>query len=348
VWRGRGPAAWLARALLSPLALVYEAAVTARGAMYDTGLLATHALALPAVSVGNLTVGGTGKTPVAGWLVGELLAKGARPAVALRGYGADEPLVHEILNPGVPVVAAADRVAAVRRAGEQGADVVVLDDAFQHRRARREADVVLISADRWDGRVSLLPAGPWREPPGALRRATVVLVTRKAAPPAAVERVIDWLRRHAPGLPAAVAHLEPVELRPAAVHMPEEAEAGWPAARPLAHVQGARVLAVSAVGDPQAFERQLAALGAHVVAARYPDHHAFSPGDAMRLSAGDDRVDMVVCTLKDAVKLGRLWPRAAPSLWYVSQRVVIERGREELDRVLDTVLAARTPAAQLP
>jgi tetraacyldisaccharide 4'-kinase len=237
-----------------------------------------------------------------------------------------------VLNPDVPVVTAADRVAGALAAREQGADVAVLDDAFQHRRARREVDLVLVSADRWDGRARLLPAGPWREPLDALRRATLLVVTRKAAAADAAAAAVADLARAAPGVPAAIVHLAPGALR--AVHGGAEL--------PLAALAGARVLAVSAVGDPRAYAAQLRDAGARVEAESFPDHYPFAARDVDRLVERAARADRVVCTLKDAVKLGPLWPRAATPLWYVSQRVSVERGAPEVGRALDAVLAARS------
>ncbi len=332
IWFGRDGGARAARAALAPLGWLYAAAAATRGALYDRGALAAHDLALPSISVGNLTVGGTGKTPVAAELVRRLRARGARPAVVLRGYGGDEPLVHARLNPGVVVVADADRVRAVREAAAQGADVAVLDDAFQHRRARRDADVVLVSADRWarDPRHTL-PAGPWREPLRGLRRAALAVVTHKAADPAAVEAAVRGCRAAAPGVPVAVAHLAPGGLH--GVHDAAEL--------PLAALRGRRVLAVSAIGDPAAFHAQLERAGASVIPRTFADHHAFTPAEATRLATDAHEVDLAVCTLKDAVKLDPLWPRADRALWYVSQSVHVERGEDALQHVLDRVL--RTP-----
>ena len=348
VWQGRGPGAALARAALLPFEALFRAAVATRGALYDAGLLTALHTPLPAIGVGNLTVGGTGKTPVSAWIVSELLARGACPAVVLRGYGGDEPLVHATLNPGVPVVAAADRIAGVHQARAAGADIAVLDDAFQHRRARCVADVVLVSADRRDarnGRTRLLPAGPWRESPTALRRASLALVTRKAAAADDALATLRWIAIHAPTTPTAVASLELGPLRRApAPHVADDAR---DAERPLSAANGARILAVSAIGDPGAFRRQLEAIGGRVEAATYGDHHRYTPSDVRHLARRAHAADLVVCTLKDAVKLAPLWPREAPPLWYVTQRVTIERGREELDRVLEAVLAAR-PRSTIP
>lgn len=332
VWYGRGAGAKVARLALAPAEFLFRGVVAARGALYDGGLLAAHALPLPALSVGNLTVGGTGKTPVAAWLARRLLDAGARPALVLRGVGDDEPRVHRLLNPDVPVVPTPDRVAGAHQARALGADVVVLDDAFQHRRARRTADLVLVSAERFAGPVRLLPAGPYREGLDALRRAAAVLVTRKSADAAMAGAVADALTRARPGLPVAVCHLSPDRLR------------RWDdptIERPIAVLAGRRVLAVSGIGEPAAFEAQLAAVGASVVAGRFADHHAYDAGDAVTLARRAEAVDDVVTTLKDAVKLGPLWPHGARTVWYVSQGVEVERGAAALSGLLDTVLAAR-------
>jgi tetraacyldisaccharide 4'-kinase len=331
VWFGDQFGERLARLSLLPLELVYGAVITARNALYDRGLLEVHDTALPSVSVGNLTVGGTGKTPVSAWLAAELASRGARPALVLRGYGDDEPLVHERLNPNVPVIVSSDRVAGAERArAEHGATVAVLDDAFQHRRARRDADVVLLSADRWTGaRRHLLPAGPWRESLRALRRASLIVVTRKAATPARAEDALQAALEVAPGVPSAVVHLAPGALQ-------RVTPGGDSTSQPLDALRGASVFAVSAIGDAAAFHAQLREAGALLAPppATYPDHHAFTRADAEQLARDGERAQLVVCTLKDAVKLAALWPRAGAPLWYVSQRVVPERGRESVDRLV--------------
>jgi tetraacyldisaccharide 4'-kinase len=331
IWWGTGIGARVARALLSPISLVYRLGVAAHAGLYRSGLRRPATLTLPSISVGNLTVGGTGKTPVAAWLASLLLRRQAHPAIVLRGYGDDEPLVHERLNPDVPVVVSPDRVRGVERAATLGADVAVLDDAFQHRRAARTVDLVLLSADRWTSSSRLLPAGPWREPLSAVRRATMVLVTRKAASQATASAVADTVRHRFPRVPVGVAALTLQELRSA---MGEST-------MPLEALAGARTLAIVGVGDPSAFLRQLAATHATVRAAVFADHHAYTHAEVVRLASMMAPGELAVCTLKDAVKLAPHWPREAPPLWYVSQSVIVEEGRDTLDALLARVLAAR-------
>lgn len=334
VWTGHGVAEQIARAALAPLSVAFRGAVAVRDELYAAGVFPAQEAELPTISVGNLTVGGTGKTPVTAWIAQRLRERGGSPAVVLRGYGGDEHLVHARLDPSILVIADADRGAGVQAARRRGADVAVLDDAFQHRRLRRAADVVLVAADGWTGTVRLLPAGPWREPLSALRRADVAVVTRKAVSP---ERAVDVASALGEYLahPAAVVHLAPSGLR----------SVGGVDELPLESIAGVAILAVAGVGDTGAFFGQLRAAGARVDAVPFPDHHAYSAADARRLAERADAAGRrVVCTLKDAVKLEPLWPAGAPQLHYVSQAVIVDRGGEALGAVLDQVLRARPTA----
>jgi tetraacyldisaccharide 4'-kinase len=332
VWTGRGKRARAARALLVPAEALYRAVVVTRGKLYDWGIFRARKFSVPVLSVGNLSVGGTGKTPVSAWLARRFLERGAVPAIVLRGYGGDEILVHERLNEGIPVIADADRVRGIREAIAQGVDVVVLDDAFQHRRARRDADVLLVNADAWTGKPRLLPAGPWREPLRAARRATLIIITRKTAEPSAVADVRRALANAASHVPVAVAYLAPDELRSTTTGQ----------ALPLHTLKGSDLTAIAAIAQPDTFFKQLTELGAVVRPFAFPDHHAFTRAEGRRLAAEAEKSDFVVCTLKDAVKLEPLWPAEAGSLWYVSQRLRIEDGQEHIDRLLENLLSPAT------
>jgi tetraacyldisaccharide 4'-kinase len=336
VWYGSDALASAARAILVPAERVFGGLVGARDILYDAGWLPARETAVPAVSIGNLTVGGTGKTPVAAWIARGLQTRGAHPAVVLRGYGHDEPLVHQTLNPTIPVIVNADRVAAVAEAARQGADVVVLDDAFQHRRVQRLADLVLVSADQWTPIVRLLPAGPWREPLRAVRRATLIIVTRKAASDDVVESVHERLAQVAPAVPRVSVRLDPGELVRAGVGGETKS---------LQSLRGATVQSVLSIGDPASFIRQMEARDIRVIASIFPDHHAFAGPDVERIARGFRPDDVVICTLKDAVKLAPHWPRLAPPLWYVSQQVMVERGVGGLERVLDDLAVSRSSAS---
>ena len=329
IWFGNDMLARLARATLAPTEVLYRAVVGVRDALYDTGVLTTQEPALPTISVGNLTVGGTGKTPIAAWIATELIEREERPAIVLRGYGEDEPLVHARLNPTIPVIVSSDRVGGVARAREAGATVAVLDDAFQHRQVSRAVDLVLVSADRWALSTRLLPAGPLREPVSALRRATMVLVTRKAASAADVNAVNEALAAIVPRVPRSTVSLLPDELRSAL------AQGDTDRRRAIGDIAGRDVRVITAIGDPGAFIRQLEASGARVVAETYADHHHFEPDEIARFVRSIPADGLAICTLKDAVKLAPRWPREAPTLWYVSQRVSVERGVGGVEHILD-------------
>ena len=334
LWASDGIGARVARAALAPAELAFGVITTARSSLYSSGVFTVRPTAIPALGVGNLTVGGTGKTPLAAYFASRLKRSGAKPAIVLRGYGEDEPLVHRTLNPDVLVVVSSDRLAGADDAKRAGCDVVVLDDAFQHRRAGRTADVVLVSADGWREHRHLLPAGPWRERLTAARRASLVIVTRKAVSLDRAE-VVGEVIRQTVGVPCAVVHLDASEL----------AEVNGIRTATIDALRGESVLAISAIGDPAAFDAQLMTHGAVVTPVRFRDHHRFTLSDAGSLSMAAKRYDRAVCTLKDAVKLGPLWPGPSP-LWYVSQRVVVERGDDAVDGVLQTTLLARSASTQ--
>ncbi len=346
VWESGDAGARAARLVLAPFGRLFGLIVSLRNRAYDRGWLRALDVALPTIGVGNLTVGGTGKTPVAAWLVGRLKERGARPALVTRGYGADEATVHRRLNPEIPVIADADRVRGIATARAQGATVAVLDDGFQHRRAHRDADIVLLSADRF-GPVRPLPAGPWREPLTSLARATIVIVTRKSASPVRARELLQHALRFAPKAAGVLVHLAPDTL--------VSQEGGT--ARPVSVLSGQHVLAISAIGDSRSFEAQLRVTGARVESAAFPDHHPFTAEEARILAVRAARLAYVVCTLKDVVKLAPLWPREAPPLWYLSQRVAVEVGAEALDGLVadfasraarDRSVAQETPGAPGP
>ena len=332
VWYGTDPGARAGRAALTPLGWIWRGAVGVRNTLFDRGVLGSLPTALPALSVGNLSAGGTGKTPFASHVAGALLARGARPCIVLRGYGGDEEQVHRILQPDVPVVVDADRARGIATASAQGCDVAILDDAFQHRRVRRLVDVVLVSADvPWVERT--LPAGPLREPPGALRRASLIVVTSKSASAEQANELARRLERIS-GLPATHVRLQAHAL----LHAGSTDDPV-----PLAALRGRRVLLVAGIGDPKALLRQIEATGADPATAFFPDHHRYTAADVASLTARAAGADFVVCTLKDAVKLRALWPDKVPALMYVSQRVELMSGEGHVQAALERLLAARTP-----
>jgi len=322
-WAGQGGAAGAFLDLaLWPGEAVYRGVVDARNRLYDRGWLRVDVAAIPVISVGNLGVGGTGKTPVAAWIAGRLAELGARPAVVLRGYGRDEVLVHRELNPHVPVFADPVRVRAVAAAAGSGCTVAVLDDAFQHRKLSRTFDVVLLSAESWNAEPRLLPRGPWREAPAALRRADMVVVTRKSATDENADAVRRSVEVLAPGVYTVICRLQPAVLTP--LH--------GGARSSIETLAGMRVLAVAALAAPAPFVENLEASGADVELAAFPDHHEFTEAEVAGLRKRASGRPIVM-TLKDAVKLRAMLDGSASAL-VLRQQVRIEDGGDRLDAIL--------------
>jgi tetraacyldisaccharide 4'-kinase len=331
IWRGDDGFSRAARVALFPVEAGYRALTSARGWMYDRQFLAVERSTIPVVSVGNLSVGGTGKTPFTAWIVAELLRRGQRPAVILRGYGEDEVLVHQKLNREIPVIVDADRPLGIARAVLSGASVAVLDDAFQHRAAGRDVDIALVAAEQWGGPLRMLPAGPWREPLSAVRRASLVVITRKTADSSRVAAVRDAIAREAPQVPQAVVRFSLGDLRAADIRSDRTTF-------PISSIAGRSVAAIAGIADPNLFFEQLTEIGATVVAHPFPDHHRYSIEDIKRVLATIGARDaLIVCTLKDAVKLGPIWPASALPLWYVLQALKVESGEETLAEMLSRI-----------
>ncbi|HSU14356.1 tetraacyldisaccharide 4'-kinase [Longimicrobium sp.] len=328
-WAGEGgAAAAVLDAALLPAEWAFRGIVRARNRRFDRGI-GVESVPVPVISVGNIGVGGAGKTPFSAWLVARLREWGRTPGIALRGYGGDEVILHRELNPGVRVATAARRVEAARELVAAGCDVVVLDDAFQHRRLARDLDVVLVAVETWERAPRLIPRGPWREDVTALARADVVVLTRKSAPAARAGEVAAEVALAAPGKPIAICHLAADRLAP--LHGGE--------VRPLSSLAGMDVLAVAALAMPGPFFDALRGVGAKVEEDAYPDHHPFSAADALRIvSRAMGRP--IVITRKDAVKLRALISPPA-AVWVLEQAVRIESGGDVLDEALRRALEAK-------
>ncbi len=327
LWGG-APLARVARLPLVPLAALYWGATRVRAAMYRAGWRHVARLPFPTVAVGNLSVGGTGKTPLAAWIARYYAQRGRRPAILLRGYGGDEPLVHQRLAPEAVVVADPDRVAGARAAQRRGADLAVLDDAYQLLGVARDLNIAVVSAESVGLSLWPLPAGPWREGSDALERADLIVVTRKRAPLDAAVGVAGWLARRRRETPVCVAHL-------ALSHL--EGLRSGAAVAPEA-LAGRRVLAAAGIADPVSFAAQLRATGARVQLEAFQDHHAYGPGDVERLARASAAGDYVVVTEKDAVKLRSRWPAHGPEPLVAVLAVRWEQNSQALGGALESVL----------
>jgi tetraacyldisaccharide 4'-kinase len=306
IWYGPSRPPWPLRAAARLFGLI----VRARRAAYRRGVFRTRRVSKPVIVVGNLTVGGSGKTPVVIWLAQRLRERGLRPGVVLRGYGGSAAAgrVPQLVAPdsdaavvgdealllrrrtGAPVAVARDRVAAAHLLVAAGVDVIIADDGLQHLRLARDFEIAVIDAARGLGNGRLLPAGPLREPAERLSTVDAVVINGEATAPArtvgvratfAMRLTGDWLRTLS--------------------------DTGEPVA--LSSLAGRRVHAIAGIGNPQRFFAQLAAAGIEVVEHAFPDHHRYRARD---LEFGDDLP--LLMTEKDAVKCRRF---AAAGRWYL-------------------------------
>jgi tetraacyldisaccharide 4'-kinase len=315
--------------LLQPLAAVYGAALAVRRRAYESGWVRPESAGRPVVVVGNLTAGGTGKTPLTIWLARQLGAAGLKVGIVSRGYGRTgreprtvEPGSHwrevgdEALllarRTGCPLIVAGDRVAAARSLATRGVDVILADDGLQHLRLARDCEIVVVDGARGFGNGRLLPAGPLREPVVRLWQADAV--------------VVNGARTHA-SLAQALPPQGTLTMRLVA----QEAlrvDAAAPA-RPLDSFRGQRVHAVAGIGNPGRFFAELRAHDIELIEHAFPDHHAFA---APELTFADDLP--VLMTEKDAVKCAAF---ADARLWYVP--VTADFTAEDARTLLTCVLA---------
>ena len=344
-----GPGAALARGGLTLLSGPYRCGLQANLALYERGLKARSRAVLPVVSVGNLTLGGTGKSTAVRYLARQLQARGLRPGIVLRGHrrtageavqlasdghghvaplaetGDEAAEVARVL-PHVPVAVGRRREQAVALLQDAGAQVALLDDGFQYFRMERDLDIVLISARMDMAAARVFPRGLLREPWSHLARADQIWITHAdQASDSGLDEMRGLIARWAPGKSVIVA-------RHAAVGLTDLH--GEPLA--LERLTGRSVLAVSGLGCPESFEHTLNSLGARVAPLRYGDHHRYGPDDwgEIKAAAARQGAEAVVTTDKDAVKL----PADPPlPVWVLRSEMSIVAGEEALAAALDDI-----------
>jgi tetraacyldisaccharide 4'-kinase len=342
--RRRGGLAGAARLALHAAAFFYGLAIRVRNSVYDFGWKATERASLPVVSLGNLTTGGTGKTPLAAFVARWYRERGVRVCFISRGYGAgaggtnDEALVLDQLCPDVPHLQDADRAAAARVAAEElDSQLLILDDGFQHRRLARDLDIVLIDATNPWGFCHLLPRGLLREPVSSLARATFVVITRVDL---ASREEVDALRRR-------ISQANPRCELAEAVFAPLRLIGSSGETASLKSLAGARVAAFCGIGNPEAFRSSLGHLGWNIAAFRvFPDHYSFTRSDVEDLDRWSDglAVDAVVCTQKDLVKIA-LERLGSHRLWALEIGTQVVAGAELLSTHLEHALTRDHPGA---
>jgi tetraacyldisaccharide 4'-kinase len=318
-WRGR-----VLAAALAPAELAFRTAVRVRNAAYARGLRAQTIVHMdvPVISVGSLLVGGAGKTPFARWIVEYYMSRGVQPGLLHGGYARDEPELHRMWNPDVPVEARPDRVEGANAAIRAGARVLVLDDGFQHRRLARNLDIVLVPVESWSAHPHLLPVGSWREAPRALQRAHLIVLVHRGASSVEVARV---------RADVAVQALRPPII--AAALLPRR----WRSWRTGVYEVPANGVAVTAIANPEVFLADIGRTGGtYDNAVLFRDHHDYTGEDVDRIRvAAHGRT--VLTTEKDAVKLKAIDTNL--DLFVLEQEILFDDPEGVLARMLDEVVA---------
>lgn len=303
----RGLGAMAARLGLSAIAGGYRVGVKARGMAFDRRWKQIHRVGVPVVSVGNITLGGTGKTPMVEWAARWLRAKGARVAILSRGYGGsegmnDEGRALEENLPDVPHLQSPDRVEIARNAVEElESEVLILDDGFQHRRLGRDLDLVLLDALDPFGLGRMFPRGLLREPASTLKRASLVVLSRADLVDEETRKAIRARAEKAAG------PLKWVEAR----HAPIDLIDHEGNTHPLSDLEGKKVGAFCGIGNPEGFRRTLEGMNVALAGFRaFPDHHPYNAADVADLGGWLRGIgaELALTTQKDSVKL------RAPSL----------------------------------
>ena len=302
--RANGIIPTLARTGLSAFELPYESIVRLRNYAYDHGIFTVSRASAPVVSVGNITLGGTGKTPLVAWLANWFTARNQKPAIISRGYKAkkgqlsDEAAELNILLPTVPHFANRQRIIAAKNATANGSNILLLDDGFQHRKIYRDINLVTIDASDPFGCNRIFPRGLLREPLEGLQRADAIILTRTDQVSIKIRDEIQEQCSRFLG-----PHQKPwiqTEHRPSNLRLADGRT------EPLQLLQNKRILAISAIGNPAAFHKTLISLGlAPTATLIFPDHHQYNADDVRRISkkTKEARTDIVLTTLKDLVKM---------------------------------------------
>lgn len=331
-----------ARALLRVASLGYSLVVCIRNALYDHHILRSHQANTTVLSIGNLTTGGTGKTPLVVWLCRRVRARQLPCAILTRGYKtqkgelSDEPALLATRCRDVPVIVNPDRVAGAAEAVQNhGAQVLVMDDGFQHRRLARDLDIVAVDATVPFGYGRVLPAGLLREPVAGLKRAHAVVLTRcDQVSEDVLSQIEAEIRR---------IHRQLVIAR--SIHAPIGVRTTQETEIPLGEMRGKRVFVFCGIGNPGAFFRTVERLGAIVAGSMaFDDHHRYTTDDlkAVHSQARERRSALVLTTQKDWSKaISSATPESDPPLAYMVIDLQITAGEELLTTLIDRVLDGR-------
>ena len=332
--------------LLQTLSLAYLLIVQARLFLYKTGILKTNRLGCPVISVGNLTLGGTGKTPIVAYIASFFIDKGLKPVILSRGYGrssktsiaivsngenillkpgeaGDEPYLLAENNPTVPVIVGKDRF----RTGETAIkkfnpDVIILDDGFQYLSLASDLNIVLLNCIKPLGNGYIFPAGPLREPASALQRADMILYTHSdEAPDNCCENLP--VRKDILKLKTIHTFDKIVRINDQKKISPEE-------------LNKKKVVLFCGIGEPDSFKKRVEQHGAEIVYYKYfPDHYVYKAGDLQSLhkAAENLKADFILTTQKDSVKIKEVVSEF-PLIWTVMMKIEFTSGEEKFQKTL--------------
>jgi tetraacyldisaccharide 4'-kinase len=357
--RRAGKRAGILRAILLGISFLYMLIVSSRLRFYKNHIFRRHQIGCPVISIGNLTVGGTGKTPVVEKLARDLCSRGRKVAILSRGYksvrrkgmggdvapvrvvseggallldsktAGDEPFMLAKNLRGVAVVVDKDRVACASHAANKlGSDLLILDDGLQYLRLHRRFDIVLIDREAPFGNEFLLPRGTLREPPENLRRATHILITKCDG--SDLSELHSRIRRYNRTAPIIECRHRPLELQDFSTgeHLP------------LSSLQGLRAASLSAIASPESFEQGLRKLGVSLdLTQSFADHHRYSKRELNRFLKRCVRrgVSCILTTEKDAVRMPRLLNQEIP-IRYLRIEIEILKGEEHWLKLLEQLV----------
>jgi len=350
--REKGAGAGIARFFLAGVSKCYSAIIRLRNSAYSKGVFKSYKSDAVVLSVGNITVGGTGKTPFVIWLASFLCELGMEIAILTRGYKSsisaqehksirtDEVEILKTSCPDAGVIVNPDRLAGAKEAVKQGANVLILDDGFQHRRLARDLDIVVIDATCPFGFDRLLPVGLLREPVDSLRRTDAVVITRTdQAKPGTLEQIVEKIKQIKPDMLLAESIHQPIGIKTANLKQISAEQ-----------IKGKKVYAFCGIGNPDAFFDTIKQLSAELSGSQiFNDHHHYRENDInqIRRQADSTKSDFILTTQKDWTKISALsisqdFNFAGPvPLGYLAVELKITRGEDKLKQLIKEALKSK-------
>ncbi|MBU1083798.1 MAG: tetraacyldisaccharide 4'-kinase [Candidatus Omnitrophota bacterium] len=327
----QGVIPFILKGALRVISWVYAICVALVDQAYRRGLREEYSAGVPVISVGNITLGGTGKTPFVILLADHFISRGAKPAILARGYGRDEDRMLRDELEGVPVFSGQDRVRAAQSAVRNGNDIIILDDGFQHRRIKRDMNILLLDAASPFGNFALFPRGVLREPRSALKRADMIVLTKTdKTDEYAKEILIKKIKALAPGVPVIITRHNIIHVKDVtgAIYSPKS-------------LSLSKICAVSGLADPDYFNLMISRKGAKIALRfDFSDHYAYRQKDIDRIlrRCREAGVEKIITTAKDYVKIKGLdISGIEDKLFIVDINIDVTEGREKLNAGLNSI-----------